>query len=82
MELLEIGLGNLIAADRLIAVISPSSAPAKRLIKQAGENNKLIDASSGRKTESVIITDSDHVILSHLNTDRILKLHESGKKDR
>ena len=66
MDLLDIGYGNLVSSNRIIAIIHPSSAPAKRFIKSAAATAKLIDASSGRKTESVIITDSDHVILSSL----------------
>lgn len=73
MGLLDIGYGNLVSGERIIAVIHPSSAPAKRFIKSASISSKLIDASSGRKTESVIITDSDHVILSPLTTDQINK---------
>ncbi|MCL1830153.1 MAG: DUF370 domain-containing protein [Oscillospiraceae bacterium] len=71
MDLLDIGYGNLISKARIISIIHPSSAPAKRLIKSAAAINKLIDASSGRKTGSVIITDSDHVILSPLSTQQL-----------
>ena len=73
MDLLDIGYGNLVSGDRIIAVIHPSSAPAKRFIKSSAAVGKLIDASSGRKTESVIITDSDHVILSSLSADQLRK---------
>lgn len=67
MEFLDIGYGNLVSKERIIAVIHPSSAPAKRLIKSSGAIGKLIDASGGSKCESVIIMDSDHVILSSQN---------------
>ena len=73
MGLLDIGYGNLVSSDRIIAVIYPSSAPAKRFIKSGAAAGKLIDASSGRKTESVIITDSDHVILSSLTPKQLQK---------
>ena len=61
MELVNIGFGNLIAAGRLIAVVSPDSAPIKRLIQETRDGGMLIDATYGRKTASVLIMDSDHV---------------------
>ena len=64
MELVNIGFGNLIAAGRLIAVVSPDSAPIKRLIQETRDGGMLIDATYGRKTASVLIMDSDHVVLS------------------
>ena len=66
MELVNIGFGNLIAAGRLIAVVSPDSAPIKRLIQETRDGGMLIDATYGRKTASVLIMDSDHVVLSAL----------------
>ena len=66
MELVNIGFGNLINAQRVIAIVSPESAPAKRIVQKSKENGTLIDATHGRKTMSVIITDSDNVILSYL----------------
>ena len=71
MKLLNIGFGNLVAEDRIVAIVHPESAPVKRIIRQASERGALVDASYGRKTKSVIITDSDHVILSSLQIDRI-----------
>ena len=71
MELLDIGNGNLVNASKIVAVLGASSAPARRIVKSASANNKLIDASSGKKTESVIITDSDHVILSPLLPEQL-----------
>lgn len=71
MNLLNIGFGNLVSEDRIVAMVYPESAPIKRIIREAGERGSLIDASYGRKTRSVIITDSDHVILSALQLDRI-----------
>ncbi|MCL2539360.1 MAG: DUF370 domain-containing protein [Oscillospiraceae bacterium] len=71
MNLLNIGFGNLVSEDRIVAMLHPDSAPVKRVIRQAGERGALIDASFGRRTKSVIITDSDHVILSSLQLERI-----------
>lgn len=64
MKLINIGFGNAVNADRVIAIVSPESAPIKRVITEAREKGKLIDASYGRKTRSVVVTDSDHIILS------------------
>ena len=71
IKVLNIGFGNLVSAQRVVAVISPSSAPMKRLKEEAKERGKLVDATEGRMTRSVIITDSDHVILSALQTERL-----------
>lgn len=64
MELLDIGFGNMIAVNRLIAIVSPESAPIKRVISDAKDKGTLINATYGRKTKGVIVMDSDHVILS------------------
>ena len=66
-SLMNIGFGNLISAERLIAVVSPDSAPVKRLVQEARDRGMLIDATFGRKTASVLIMDSDHVVLSALS---------------
>ena len=71
MELINIGFGNLISAPRLIAVVSPDSAPVKRLIQESRDRGMLIDATYGRKTSSVLIMDSDHVVLSALSTEKM-----------
>ena len=71
MELVNIGFGNLIAAGRLIAVVSPDSAPIKRLIQETRDGGMLIDATYGRKTASVLIMDSDHVILSAVQPETV-----------
>ncbi|MCP4404811.1 MAG: DUF370 domain-containing protein [bacterium] len=63
-KLVNIGFGNVVVASRIIAIIAPSSAPMKRLKEEARQHGKLIDATQGRKTRAIIITDSDHVILS------------------
>ena len=62
--LLNIGYGNLVAASRIVSIVSPQSAPMKRLREEAASRNKLVDATQGRRTRSIIVTDSDHVILS------------------
>ena len=67
MNLVNIGFGNLVNAERIIAIVSPESAPVKRIVQEAKANGVLIDATHGRKTMSVIITDSDNVVLSYLD---------------
>ncbi len=69
MKLINIGFSNLVAENRIVSIISPESAPIKRLISEEREKGNLIDASYGRKTKSVIITDSKHVILSSLTPE-------------
>ena len=71
MQLVNIGFGSLISVDRLIAVVSPDSAPVKRLVQEARDRGMLIDATFGRKTASVFIMDSDHVVLSALSTEKM-----------
>ena len=66
MKLVNIGSGNMISAERIIAIVSPESAPVKRMINEAKEEGTLIDATHGRKTKTVIIADSGHLILSYL----------------
>lgn len=77
MKLLNIGYGNLVSADRLISIVTPDSAPVKRLVQEARERGTLIDASCGRRTKSVIIMDSDHVVLSAVSAERL-----SGRLDK
>ena len=71
MKLINIGFGNLVAAGRLLAVVSPDSAPIKRVIQEARDRQMLIDASFGRKTASVLLMDTDHVILSAMTPEVI-----------
>ena len=71
MKLVNIGFGNMVSADRIIAITSPESAPIKRMVQDAKENGSLIDATHGRKTKAVIITDSDHVILTYLQSENL-----------
>ena len=70
MKLINIGFGNMVSAGRVVAVVSPDSAPVKRLVKEARERGMLIDASYGRSTRAVLIMDSDHVVLSALQPER------------
>ena len=78
-RLLNIGFGNVVVASRIVAIVSPGSAPIKRLKEDAKENGKLVDATYGRKTRAIIVTDSDHVILSAINPDTAA-LRLLGKK--
>lgn len=68
-KFINIGYGNIVGVDRIVAIVAPESAPVKRLIADARESHKLIDATQGRKTRGVIITDSDHIILSALQPE-------------
>ena len=71
MKLVNIGFGNMVSANRLVAIVSPESAPIKRIIQDAKEKGMLIDATYGRRTRAVIITDSDHVILSAVQPETV-----------
>ena len=71
MKLVNIGFGNMVSAERIVAIVSPESAPIKRLIGEAKESGALIDATHGRKTRAVIITDSDLIILTYLYPDTV-----------
>ncbi len=71
MNLVNIGFGNLVNADRIISIVSPESAPVKRIIQESKAAGTLIDATHGRKTMSVIITDSDNVVLSYMDLKQI-----------
>ena len=71
IQLINIGFGNIVAANRVIAIVSPESAPIKRIIGDAREKGHLIDATYGRKTRAVIITDSNHVVLSSIQPETV-----------
>lgn len=71
MKLVNIGFGNVVSSEKIIAVISSESAPIKRIISEAREDRRLIDATFGRRTRSVIVMDSDHVILSPVQAETI-----------
>lgn len=71
LRLINIGFGNMVAADRIIAIVSPDSAPTKRLIQEARESRRIIDATQGRRTRAIIQMDSDHLILSAIQPETI-----------
>lgn len=71
MKLVNIGFGNMVSASRMVAIVSPESAPIKRIIQDAKERGTLIDATHGRRTRAVIITDSDHIILTYLQSETV-----------
>lgn len=83
VKLLNIGFGNTVLANRVVAIVSPASAPMKRLKEDAKLANKLVDATMGRRTRSIIITDSDHVILSGVQAETIAQrlLTDTSSKD-
>ena len=71
MKLVNIGFGNMVSANRMVAIVSPESAPIKRIVAEAKEQGTLIDATHGRRTRAVIITDSDHIILTYLQAETL-----------
>ena len=71
MKLINIGFGNMVSASRLVAIVSPESAPIKRIIQDARERGTLIDATHGRRTRAVIVTDSDHINLTYLQSETV-----------
>ena len=84
MQLINIGFGNLVSADKIVAIVAPDSAPIKRIVQDAKEQGLLIDATYGRKTRSVIITQSEHVVLSAINPESIgnrVSAEESGSNE-
>lgn len=82
LRLVNIGFGSMVSAQRVIAMVSPESAPIKRLTQEARERGKLIDASFGRKTQTVLIMDNDHVILSSLTPEVISSRFEEKKESQ
>ncbi|MEA5039421.1 MAG: DUF370 domain-containing protein [Clostridiaceae bacterium] len=81
MRLVNIGFGNMVSASRLVAIVSPESAPIRRIITKAKENNMLIDATYGRRSRAVLITDSEHVILSPIQPETIANRVGSDSED-
>ena len=79
IKLINIGFGNIVSANRIIAIVSPESAPIKRVIQEARDRGMLIDATYGRRTRAVIITDSDHIILSAVQPETVA--HRLNSKD-
>lgn len=82
MRLIGIGFGSMIAAQRVLAIVEPDSAPIKRVVQEARDRGMLIDASYGRKTKAVILMDTDHVILSALTTDVLAARWEDKQEDK
>ena len=72
MKLINIGFGNMVSANRLVAIVSPESAPIKRIVQEAKERGAAIDATYGRRTQAVLIMDSDHVVLSAFPPEKLL----------
>ena len=81
MKLINIGFGNMVSAERLVAIVSPESAPIKRIIQEAKERGTLIDATHGRRTRAVIITDSEHIILTYLQSETVANRIEEENND-
>ncbi|MTI67605.1 MAG: DUF370 domain-containing protein [Firmicutes bacterium] len=79
MKLINIGFGNIVSANRIVGIVSPESAPIKRIIQEARERGMLIDATYGRRTRAVIVTDSDHIILSAVQPETVA--HRLNNKD-
>ena len=79
IKLLNIGFGNVVFSHRIVAIVSPESAPIKRLIQDAKDKGRLIDATYGRRTRAVVVTDSDHVILSAVQADTVA--HRMNNKE-
>lgn len=78
MQLINIGFGNIVSAERIISIVSPESAPIKRIVQEAKDSKMAIDATYGRRTRSVIITDSGHVILSAVQPETIAGRVDNG----
>lgn len=81
-RLVNIGFGNIVSADRLIAIVSPESAPIKRIVQEARETGRLIDATCGRRTRAVVITDSDHIILSAIQPETVANRLDATDEER
>jgi len=79
IKLINIGFGNIVSANRIIAIVSPESAPIKRIIQEARDKGVLIDATYGRRTRAVVIMDSEHVVLSAVQPETVA--HRLGSKD-
>lgn len=80
MQLVNIGFGNMVSAERMIALVSPESAPIKRLVMDAKDAGRTIDVTCGRRTRAVIITDSEHVVLSSFQAETICNRIDGGEE--
>ena len=81
MKLINIGFGSMVAAGRVLAMMDPDSAPIKRIVQEAKERGMLVDASYGRKTQAVILMDTDHVILSAMTPETLAQRWEEAKEN-
>ncbi len=81
MKFINVGFGNMVSANRIVAIASPDSAPIKRLISDAKDDNRIIDVSCGRRTRAIIITDSEHVILSAIAAETITNRLSTDESD-
>ena len=81
MKLINIGFGNMVSAGRLIAVVSPESAPIKRMVQEARERGVLIDATFGRRTRAVLVMDSDHIVLSAIQPEKVASRFAGGEPE-
>ncbi len=81
MKLLNIGFGNAVAMERVVSIVNPDSAPVRRMIQDAKDRGILVDASCGRKTRAVIVTDSGHIVLSGLQADTICQRAENDAQE-
>ena len=81
MKLINIGFGNMVSANRLVAIVSPESAPIKRIVQEARDKGTLIAATYGRRTRAVIITDSDHVVLSAIQPETVANRFTDTSED-
>ncbi|NBG89138.1 extracellular matrix/biofilm regulator RemA [Isachenkonia alkalipeptolytica] len=79
--LINIGFGNIVAVNRIVAIVSPESAPIKRMIQEARERSMLVDATYGRRTRAVIVTDSEHIILSAIQPETVAQRLENREKE-
>lgn len=81
MKFINIGFGNMVATDRVVAIVTPDSAPIKRLMQDAKDEGRVIDVSCGRRTRAVIITDSEHVIFSAIQAETIANRLDSNEDE-
>ena len=81
MKLVNIGFGNTVAADKIVAIVSPDSAPIKRMVQEAKDNGTAIDATFGRKTRAVLIMDSDHIVLSAVQAETVADRIDKERND-
>jgi regulator of extracellular matrix RemA (YlzA/DUF370 family) len=77
-HLINIGFGNVVASDKIVAIVTPGSSPTRRLKDQAGQKGKLVDATEGRRTRAIIVMDSDHVVLSAIASETITQRLEKS----